>query len=256
MTDYLGGIVARSHSRVESIQPRLPSIFEPVRAIGNSTSEAIESSEFREVNSLSKPDVDTTIERPVQSVRSHDLNSLNIRNSSVIEKLNQQSTPSFKISTNENRHNTGKITGLETHPDSLYPGSSPEKSTFIVPRSTSLFSDLTRDKELSPREILEYQKTGRVESNSRVVPKVIKRLDPANQSAHGTNLSSRVIWPAVRGLGSENKTEQAQVVRVNIGRIDVRAVLAEPLKQRKTIVSTAPTLSLEDYLKQRNGGLR
>jgi len=43
-------------------------------------------------------------------------------------------------------------------------------------------------------------------------------------------------------------------VRVTIGRIEVRAVMAPaPLPPKRSLPAT-PRLSLEDYLKRRNGG--
>lgn len=280
MTDFLGGIVARSLSRVESVQPRLPSIFEPVRAVGYRPSEAIESWKFREVIPLSKPDVDTRFERQAQLVRNHGLNSFNIQNFSIVEKSHQHITLPSRVNINEERRDPDKINFLEAHPNSLDLGSSSEKPKFLIPKSMAVSYDSIRDKETARHDNPVYQNVGRVESNSRIVPREtnrsdpsnqsindinlssrivpgeIKRSNPSNQSTNNVNISSRFVPLAIKRSGSENKTEQAPVVRVNIGRIDVRAVIAEPMKQRKMNAPTAPTLSLEDYMKQRNGGLR
>ena len=49
------------------------------------------------------------------------------------------------------------------------------------------------------------------------------------------------------------KTTPAPLIRVTIGRIDVRAVLPPTQPPRRT-TSTRPKLTLDEYLKQRNGG--
>jgi hypothetical protein len=45
------------------------------------------------------------------------------------------------------------------------------------------------------------------------------------------------------------------IIRVNIGRIEVRAA-TPPATPRSKRARAGPPLSLEDYLKQRNGGQR
>lgn len=46
-------------------------------------------------------------------------------------------------------------------------------------------------------------------------------------------------------------------IHVTIGRIDVRALIsAAPQETRRPPERTRPALSLEDYLRQRNGGAR
>jgi hypothetical protein len=50
--------------------------------------------------------------------------------------------------------------------------------------------------------------------------------------------------------------EQPQVIRVTIGRVDVRAEFPAPATPSATRRSMAPTLSLDDYLKERNEGKR
>ncbi len=61
--------------------------------------------------------------------------------------------------------------------------------------------------------------------------------------------------PAVTEDVSAPVSQPAPTIRVNIGRIEVRAVIPpEPVARKRTPPS--PRLSLEDYLKQRQGGRR
>jgi hypothetical protein len=53
-----------------------------------------------------------------------------------------------------------------------------------------------------------------------------------------------------------NAQQEAPVIKVNIGRIDVRAVHKVPSPSKGNKVSSSPTLSLDDYLQQRRRGER
>lgn len=66
------------------------------------------------------------------------------------------------------------------------------------------------------------------------------------QEAPPAALSSEQNRPAAQ--------QQAPVIRVNIGRIEVRAVTPAPPAPHPASLRPGPTLSLDDYLKQRDGG--
>lgn len=55
---------------------------------------------------------------------------------------------------------------------------------------------------------------------------------------------------------NENDSASAPTIRVTIGRIEVRAVHTPPPPQSKRATMPAPQVSLEDYLRKRNGGSR
>jgi hypothetical protein len=45
-------------------------------------------------------------------------------------------------------------------------------------------------------------------------------------------------------------------IRIHIGRIDVRATIAAPQPPSSRLAPQAPRLSLDDYLRTKNGGVR
>ena len=75
------------------------------------------------------------------------------------------------------------------------------------------------------------------------IPRVEPRLTPASSAVRQTK-------PAV------NQAAPGPVVRVSIGRIDVRAEIAPAAAARVPARTPAPALSLEAYRRQRDGGLR
>jgi len=72
-----------------------------------------------------------------------------------------------------------------------------------------------------------------------------------------------VLWrdapPALNGRQSsrvEAPEATAPTVRVSIGRIEVRAVFPEQPQRQPPPLPRNPALSLSEYLKQRDGGMR
>lgn len=57
-------------------------------------------------------------------------------------------------------------------------------------------------------------------------------------------------------LIKQNNNETESVIKVNIGRVDVRAVMQQAPSPRQRKATPKPKLSLDDYLKQRDGGQR
>jgi hypothetical protein len=95
--------------------------------------------------------------------------------------------------------------------------------------------------EASPRPLSESPR-----SSSELIhatqprPPVRPPVMPTHELSIGTSLQ-------------HTNTPPAPLIRVTIGRIDVRAVLPPTQPPRRT-TSTRPKLTLDEYLKQRNGG--
>jgi hypothetical protein len=80
-----------------------------------------------------------------------------------------------------------------------------------------------------------------------LTPLVAHHSEPAAAFAHwGEAVASR--GPAAR--------PEEPVVKVTIGRIDVRAVMAAPSPPSQPAARPMPQLTLEEYVKQRREGLR
>jgi hypothetical protein len=95
--------------------------------------------------------------------------------------------------------------------------------------------------EASPRPFLESPRSSsELTYATQPRPSVRSRVMPAHELSVGTSLQHA-------------NTRPAPLIRVTIGRIDVRAVLPPAQPPRRT-TSTRPKLTLDEYLKQRNGG--
>lgn len=97
----------------------------------------------------------------------------------------------------------------------------------------------------------------RVEARTRPAEK----MEPAEPSR---NIEARLV-PILPKMESPQQTNHAdeplpfdpgsQIVRISIGRIDVRAVM-QPSAPARTAIPNRPTLTLDDYLLRRNEGRR
>lgn len=108
-------------------------------------------------------------------------------------------------------------------------------------------TDNTHNTRLTEKPIMPEKNIPALQPKDSTTPKpddpIMKRLTPKVEP-----LRELHIKPAV-------KSETAPTIRVTIGRIEVRAKMPPPSKtQRAAPVKTSPTLSLNDYLKQRSEG--
>lgn len=77
---------------------------------------------------------------------------------------------------------------------------------------------------------------------------------PTNITVQRNEFSAVTTTPAARVLKSVVAEPSPPSVQITIGRVDVRAVMAQPVAPRREHASQPQTPSLADYLKQRNGG--
>lgn len=71
-----------------------------------------------------------------------------------------------------------------------------------------------------------------------------------------SNLIQPYVEAAKSALGDASPAQTAPTIRVNIGRIEVRAVTPQTPAPRPKRAAASPRLSLEEYLNQRSGGRR
>ncbi len=86
---------------------------------------------------------------------------------------------------------------------------------------------------------------------------VPKRIPSLRAPANAAELRLPRLSAEVFDRKRETIAEPAeQVINVTIGRIEVRATQAAPISGRKNQAPKAATMSLDDYLNKRNGGVR
>lgn len=105
-----------------------------------------------------------------------------------------------------------------------------------------------------PDEISAGKQSGNERERRSIAPAKVSAQSDTKQNAE---------TPAAAALSASETSDGASpVIRVTIGRIDVRAVMPDARAERRSAASSAPArqmhapLSLEDYLEQRNGGRR
>lgn len=76
------------------------------------------------------------------------------------------------------------------------------------------------------------------------------------QVARADESSSRANEAANETANEKTGDQAAPIIRVTIGRVDVRAVSQTAPSARRPTTPAAPKLSLEEYLRQRGGGKR
>lgn len=135
-----------------------------------------------------------------------------------------------------------EVTGMRRPPDNA-PVIQPSRGQVIASGHETDLSTERGISEASPRPLSESPR-----SSSELIhatqprPPVRSPVMPTHDLSVGRSLQHANTTPA-------------PLIRVTIGRIDVRAVLPPAQLPRRT-ASTKPKLTLDEYLKQRNGGRR
>lgn len=286
MSDYLSNLAAKSLNLTETIQPRLPSLFEPLSTAGGSAfgpatsglemapDEPFSGETVREAPTAARgPDKPSTEPNPTM-----------IRPQGPPDPWRQ---PPGSIPDPSTGWHSGLLASqapslltslppVEARPESpAHPVLTPRPripgptSGSISPPGTIPFPD--REAILRPRPDTPGWISAMAGDEGSVTP-AKSPGEPEDQPAPAPNLRSprastpatiiaqprRIsrIEPAAPALAEPIVTQEAApLIRVTIGRVEVRAILSPPPAPRPTI-RPSPTLSLEDYLKQREGGKR
>ena len=136
-----------------------------------------------------------------------------------------------------------------------------EVDEVISPSLTHQIARGSAGEMLSAPEILKLETTERkallVPQAKASVPRPLRLAPnrPANTLASLPPPETTTL-PDPSDISLESAPQPQQVVRVTIGRIDVRAVMPSPPPQYPAHPPSLPALSLDDYLKQRSGGSR
>ena len=140
------------------------------------------------------------------------------------------------------------------------PSSTEDQSGQIVPRPIRTLMD--RDQSATLVSVLSRNTEASLEANEGTLESQAT-LDRPVLSAAAPPVVPRMVRPLLNGYPERGPREPrvaapgppAPTIRVAIGRIEVRAVTPPPARP-PTPARTPPSLSLDDYLKQRNGGQR
>jgi len=278
MMDYLTSLLARNLELMGGIQPRLASRFEPTSPTGGSatsdhiltTSPALPSERPLESHRTLRDSRDqSSNRRPVQaqgqpSSQGAAPYSVDPRDEEGAVQTRQELPPSH----------LDHLPGAPAHPGNLrftgsktLPGLPPEHAVVIpaAPDNPTLSgssgSGRLEHRASSDQIILPggAERTAPAEGGSGTQAPFLspRRIAQPGEAVPPAHVTPSVQAASFSGVEPARKPRAAPVIRVSIGRVEVRAVIAPqapspPLRQPRS----GPSLSLEDYLKERGGGKR
>ncbi len=238
MSDYLTRLIDRSVGLPPQIEPLIAPIYAPS---GQVLSEMVErpavseSSPAAKIETLQKEASPGAAEnaRPVEAAlsRAESMPSRPLAPRRVTQVA-------FPIGENDRPHS--RKTSPRDTPRPAPPASRAEISPTApppIPGPTELVSKEKNQIGVQP-ELIRTELISKGKDRMVVPPELISHLKPATA-------------PAVSLLQPSPKEPPA--IHVSIGRVEVRAIMP-PVAAPKPTPPSAPKLSLEDYLKQRNGG--
>jgi len=248
MSDYLGNLIARTVSPAVAVRPQLPSLFEPAPATREGKSEP----EFEQENFVEQPPGTQPSEKvapmPLLTPPSTSIDHQSTREPSRIfsSRGDGKPTPEPEVPVQTRIFRRAAQTLREDRP-----------SNSIRRRSDVIKSPLRDAIASASHEVSAQEETGRsqpsVASKSVVVPEPNEPKLPKRSRVQAIVPTIRSLPPIPR-LPATAATAPP-TINVTIGRVEVRSVMPRVAVPKPTPKS-ASKLSLEDYLKQRNGETR
>jgi hypothetical protein len=293
MSDYLSNLVDRSLDRADVIQPRLPSLFEPVQSIGSPISglwqeaepmaEAIEQSipEARNQRSVARQqspisrifdrvihrrsaEAEVNLDRPSRSTQTTEIEMSQPQFKSLSESPPPASVDLVEpiISTNtpviQPRFSQPQLTEQQIAAGSLA-GENPEVvSSSPIDRERQIdrtIDNPDRSPVLNPAPISARDRTDRVQESSLTATpnQNSPRLGQSKENTAMEQIRS-VIQAIQPEVVSTPDRSSVPTIQVTIGRIEVRATTAPTTPAANQARSKPPVMSLDEYLNQRGGG--
>lgn len=264
MNDIFSNLAMRNFGlpSPEVLQPRLPSLFEPSNPV-DGLPESILDQPF----SL-QPQAAGRIEAEQPGTLSFDRESpspsnMLIQDSSIIniydpshgEQFSRQ--PGLESAREKTIQRSAQSRQLQTPSESIHSSSfnsSLEDTQNDQYRSATIMSDSERISDranpndphresVNVGEHIVHPRTERVTAN-----KVARLVEPSRDEPGRVDKSMDVLKPR-----EESNRAEPPVVRIHIGRIDVRAVTPPPSQPASKPAPAQPRLTLDDYLRQREG---
>jgi hypothetical protein len=265
MNDYLTFLAARRLNLVEVIQPRITPIFEPPGMADRSVSEHSPGLEIKDGDQTAgKPTVDLSPAVQPLSLRREGTDRIEDGDQTAAKPTVDLSPAVQPLSFRQKGRDRVEV--LYHHP----------RGSTTQPASAKMLEPISQSKAGRP-------------SANRATERIWPALEPASQGdrTEGMVLTEEsppqgvpfpkpsttkkveslipvtatvVAQPQVQVKTAEYvmppsvSREPISTIRVTIGRIDVRAIMGSEASSRKKTLPSTPRLSLEDYLKQRNGG--
>ncbi len=243
MTDYLGRLAARSLDAGKVIQPRLPGLFE--HTTNGQFMERSTAFEEMEVPQLNRA------ENAAETVPASEVHGLK----KMAEEPTTEIAPDLKPPVERRYLNLEERIEQDKPPQKAAKIGSKQLEAHVHQRQHRI------DISVLPRQDRDVkEKMGSlITPSSAEHPARPQAFDISSEPMlHGPPKSSPA-GALYRGPLSEVQNRSISTnnpmptIKVNIGRIEVRAV-AQPLPQKEVSTKTPPKLSLEEYSKQRRGG--
>jgi hypothetical protein len=245
MSDYLESLIAKSLGLVDTIQPRVPSLFEPLQPSIDANFAAI-----------SHPDTKTTITDELQN------SEANVPDLSPEPSLGNHFEPEFAPAKASAVSESILETKRTIDSDMISTSPSPIKRPLPEPitlsedllQSIPSSNDLGEPKSASIHLTENSAKSARLKGSEPDISVLV------GQITHKFN-SKRRESEQIHQRGQDHKpvsqnAPQDPRIYVKIGRIEVRAVNSEQPMHRPKSAASPPLLTLEEYQRQRKGGLR
>jgi hypothetical protein len=250
MSDFLSQLAERALARPPLVRPRLQSIYEPPVAsvLPNPLEEHVE------LPAVPPRVIEFAHERTLQS---RDEKAGAKQASEESDRKSDESESAGKIKTAEPKtpqHRTARKDDrqLERVPAARarQPATPSEDAKAPSAESDLEIQTPARQKESVQPQTFSHESKSRVEKQP--VHPIAVTVRPAQRSRDEQAVPTLPLTPAPR---EGPPRASAPAVHVTIGRVEVRAIMPG-VAAPEPAPSSTPRLSLEDYLKQRNGGAR
>lgn len=268
MSDFLSNLAAKNLNLASVIQPRPSARFEPVPTRRAMTTEApIDPSALESVNTVESdaPRSPAVAPRQAPVVPSAPIEPPARSAASILRhspSMSQQiESPAIAPRTPEVRREVQREIVNVTNVRSVMEQSiiqTPTREQIIIEKESA-----DRDRAASPIGLETTVKPLPVENRTAISPRpivtpVIERVvhehtDQTQVPSSRTDLPPRATAPQMRGVEKQSSAEPP-AIHVTIGRVEVRATSSAAPTKRPSRSSSA--LSLDDYLRARNGGQR
>lgn len=242
MSDYLNNIVARSLSVAEVVQPRVPHLFEQAVVAPPVEMEPVSTGE-----SAAEKRVELSVEQ--SSYSQTPTEQLNPMVATPLSERFQPESPAQTV-----LPPTPFLPEPATPVLEVRQSAKPQAPNAPASRTKSVSARAQATQQQRPANQNANNDTDTVVP-SRVGPPPIESSAPVPKSEAVTH---RTISPTVpAALPQVNRAEpQLPPIRINIGRVDVRAIMPAAPPVVHSSPRPKPALSLESYLKQREEGKR